>query len=114
MPSIPEEIQEECFYWQRKLRWPELVPKYIEIPDATGEVLFHLYQSMTVSLCEQATEFYTRLAEAAISRWHRNHSKKTARTAARNIIWARICRCRYFSLTGAENPTESDMPFSFT
>jgi hypothetical protein len=111
MQELPAPIIREVMHWQRELRWPELVPKYAEIPDANGKILWHLYAHLTTALCEQATEFHVRKGRAAIRRWHTNCSLRTARTAARHIVWARIYRCRYLDLCGiGETCTEDDMP----
>lgn len=113
--SLPYPIFCEVLNWQRKLQWPKLVPKYAEIPDARGRILWHLYDDLTTALCEQATEFHVRKGRAAIRRWQANRSRRTARAAGRHIVWARIYRCRYLDLCGlAKTCIEDDMPFSAT
>lgn len=97
--------------WQKRLRWPELVPAFAEIPVSNGEILFHKYDDLTVADCTQATEFYIRKAIDILRGWERRRSKVLAGRAGRAIVWARVFRCRYISLIGAKNVTESDMPF---
>lgn len=113
MPDIPDAITSEVLYWQRRLRWPELVPAWAEMPDADGKIWFHRYQSLTIALCEQATEFHVREARRLIAKWTARPSKGAAREAGRHIVWARIYRCRYFELSSIRNTREADMPFAF-
>jgi hypothetical protein len=117
--SLPDEVVNACLYWERELNWPECVPTYAEIPDHDGYVRWKEYESLTVADCEQAVENYSRLARKKLERAERRNSRRivtgmsrrTARQVGRMIIWARVFRCRYISLTGQNEATEEDMPF---
>jgi len=112
MTAIPSQIMEYVLEVQRELHWPELVPEWAEFPDDSGRILFHRYETLTVAECEQATEWYSRKARCALERWVTNHSVVTARIAGRNIVYARVFRCKYMSLIGQTDSTEDDMPFA--
>lgn len=108
--KVPDPIIAECIAWQERLDWPRLVPAWAEIPGSDGKTYWYQYDDLTPALCEQATEFHIRKARAAIERWNLNQSARTARSAGRHIIWARIYRCRFINLMGRD-PDESEMPF---
>jgi hypothetical protein len=114
MTPLPPEISREIQRWQQRLHWPELVPAWAEIPDASGNILWHRYEDLTVALCEQAVEYHVRQATKILSCWPTRHGTTRARTAARHIVWSRIYRCRAIFLMGTdEAATEDDMPFAY-
>jgi hypothetical protein len=111
--TIPTEIHAECIRQQQKMGWPESVPAFAEFPAADGRKLWCHYRDLTVSLCEQLVEFHSRKARTAIATWHKTKSTNARARAGKNIIYARLYRCRYLSLMGIEDSTEDDMPFPF-
>lgn len=107
MKTIPPHVAQEVIRQQVDLNWPESVPKYVEIPNADGEVLFHLYEDLGPIEFEQATEYHIR---EAVKRLERKRGRPNVIAAL--ILRARIYRCKYLSLMGIDETSEDDMPFS--
>ncbi len=111
MVQIPDDIMAEVIRQQKEdLHWPEFVPAMAELPDpATGTVLWHRYQDLTVALCEQLVAYNSERVQ--VIRRSRPSRKKVKRIAW-HILLARVYRCRYISLIGKDDSTEDDMPFA--
>jgi hypothetical protein len=96
---------------QDLMGWPDSVPKYAEVPHPDGEARFWLYQDLTVAACEQLVEHHTRQARAALRRYEISQAVRSLRKAGRNILYARLYRCKYMELIGREDFGEEEMPF---
>jgi hypothetical protein len=111
---LPLEIIREIAWQQRKMGYPESVPKWACRPNARGKLVWQHHDSLTVADCEQLVEYRSRLARRALLRWRREGAivgARSMRTAAGHILLARLYRCQYLYLIGQEYSTEADMPF---
>lgn len=108
--DVPPELIAEVIRQQERMGWPEWVPAYAEVPDSKGKYHVYRHQDLTVALCEQLTEHHHRKSLKAIARWQKTGSIHSLRTAGKNIVYARLYRCRYIQLTGKTDSTEADMP----
>ena len=111
--QIPVEIVREVVREQERMGWPDCVPAYAELPYPGGKTIFKGYRNLNVGDSEQLVEHHTRKARKAIARFHSTKSPTTARTAGHHILYARLYRCLYFTLTGTftGEPMEDQMPF---
>ena len=115
MKPLPAEIVSELMRQQAAMGWPDMVPSFVELPDASGKDFYHRYQDLTVALCEQGVEHHSRLARLILSKgwWRRNiPCLPSPPDVARHILLARLLRCRYIQLTGKQTSSEDDMPFA--
>jgi hypothetical protein len=112
MNLLPPQVISEVIRQQTKMGWPEMVPAWVELPDASGVDRYHRYQDVTIGLCDQLVEHHTRLARFILTKryWVRSHGR--LEDLARHILLARLFRCRYIQLIGKEDSTEDDMPFA--
>lgn len=108
MKPLPAEIISEVMKQQAAMGWPDMVPAFVELPDASGIEKYHCYQDLTVGLCEQAVEHHSKVARLILSKGWRGRRGNVAR----HILLARLVRCRYIQLTGKQDSTEDDMPFA--
>ena len=110
MKPLPAEIISEVMRQQAAMGWPDMVPSWVELPDASGIEKYHRYQDLTVGLCEQGVEHHSRVARLILSKgWWLRWRKEG--DVARHILLARLLRCRYIQLTGKQDSTEDEMPF---
>jgi len=111
--AVPDPIVLECIAEQERMGWPDCVPKYAEIPTAGGQIVWQEWKYLTVGDCEQLVEHHTRKANKAIARFIKTGSRATSKTAAWNMIRARLYRIEYFvKLHGPEvDISEYDLPF---
>lgn len=107
---LPQEVISEVIAEQQRIGFDK-VPKYVEFKNASGVELFLHWKNLTVALCEQSVDFYTRRAIKYVNKWLKKPSPKLVEFAARDIVFARMVRCKYFELTKAVNTSENDMPF---
>lgn len=114
MQPLPHAVLVEVVRQQDLMGWPDMVPAYAEVPHPDGEARFWRYQDLTVATCEQLVEHHTRQARAALERFAKRETRKSLRAAGRHIVYARLYRCTYMSLTGQEDFDESEMPFPVT
>ena len=108
--NIPKPLIAEIVRQQNLMGWPDTVPAYAEVPDARGQIHLCHYEDLTIALCEQLTEHHHRKSLKAIQRYLATGSVHSLRTAGKNIVYARLYRCRYIQLTGKTDSTEDDMP----
>lgn len=109
--KLPTELLAEVVRQQEKMGWPDLVPAFAEIKRADGKTSFMKHGSLTVSDCEQLVQQHVDAAWKALDRYAANSSQRTLKRAAHHVLYARLYRCTYISLTGKEDSTEIDMPF---
>lgn len=109
---LPREVIVEVVRQQAAMGWPEMVPAFAELPDASGVVWFRRFQDLTVGLCEQLVEHHRRRASSILTHRDWIPSRGRLEDVARHILFARLFRCRYIQLIGQENATEADMPFA--
>ena len=111
MKPLPANVVSQLIKQQAAMGWPDMVPSWVELPDAEGIKKYHRFQDLTVALCEQGVEHHSRAAWLILrEEWWRRPRK--AEDVARHILLARVVRCRYIQLTGKQEPTEDDMPFA--
>ncbi len=108
--KVPQQIVSEVVRQQKLMGWPDIVPAYAECPDANGEMRWYAHNELDVGMCEQLVEFYSRKAQKAMATWGRTGSVRSLRSTGKNILYARLYRCRYIQLTGQTDTTEADMP----
>lgn len=111
LTPLPASIIAEVVRQQEAMGWPDMVPAYVEIPQADGSMVWDHYHNITVGIAEQLVEHHTRLGRAAICKWLVSPTRYMLRKAGRNILYARLYRCRYLQLIGKTDSTEADMPF---
>lgn len=109
--KLPNELLAEVVRQQEKMGWPEMVPAYAEIKKADGKTYFKPYENLTVGDCEQLVQQNIDAAWRALDRYAGNSSQRTLKRAAHFVLYARLYRCTYISLTGKTDSTEADMPF---
>jgi hypothetical protein len=109
--ELPAEIVAAVVEHERRMDYPDFVPTYAEVPHPDGVTRFKHRHSLTVADCEQLVEFHTRRARSAITTWDRTRSRQAAGKAGKNILYARLYRCLYMTLTGVVEVNEADMPF---
>lgn len=114
MRKLPSEILVEVVRQQELMGWPEMVPAYAEYPDANGNMLWDHFEKLNVAICEQLVEHHSRKATKALNTYQLTHSTRSLRSAGKNILYARLYRCRYLTLLGKTDSTEADMPFPIT
>ncbi len=103
MKPLPAEIISEVMRQQAAMGWPDMVPSFVELPDAR----WCCYRNVDVGQCEQLVEHHSRLARLLLE-----HLPQQTIEPARQILLARLFRCRYIQLTGQQDSTEDDMPFA--
>jgi hypothetical protein len=108
---VPDEIAAEVVAHQKRMHFPEHIPKYISFFKG-GKELWTGLLNADLATCEQAVEYHIRKGESAIKRWHKTHKAATARCAAYHIFTARVVKCRCVGLMGMGDIPESHMPFS--
>lgn len=108
--KLHPQVQQEVVRQQELMGWPDMVPAYVELPDAMGQVRMKCFHDLNVSDCEQATEFYLRRARRAYATFLKTGTKNACTRAGKNLLYARLYRCEYIGKLGIEDSTEADMP----
>ena len=114
MIPVPFEIVAEVGRQESRMRWPEYVPAFAEVPHPDGDDRFVAWSDLNVAMCEQLVEHHRRKASKAIVQFMKTCGRRGLRVAAKNILYARLYRCRYLTLLGKADSTEDELPFPIT